>query len=509
MRHGRISELIRRSAGALLLLGSVGVSSDSLTFAQDANCATPQPCTPACSDDVYKKAGERLAQHLQQMGSCSAPCAASCGAGAACGSAPAGCGNVGQPGCLSDGCEKGSCLFGGLFSHGDGCEEEKLGEPWLLVDHFTDECGKNCFKDNGITIGGWMQWGYQNNPDGSFTGDGPAAYAPVATPKGTIGDHEWNNFNLNQMYLFIAKVADGSKGFDYGYRADLLYGVDGNEAQSFGAYDTAGTPHGGPGRWDFLNGWDHGSYEWAMPQLYGEVAMGNLSVKAGHFYTPIGYEVVTSPDNFFLSRQITFYNSEPFTHTGALATYKVNDKLTVIGGWTLGMDTGFYQFQNGNSGIGGFTYTFNDKTTLTYAGIYGNLGWRGIGAINSAILSHKWTDKLMSVHQFDVLSSNYGTSFTGAGIAGDSTGQINYLFYEFNPKWKAGVRQEWYKADGVSYNTITYGVNYKPTANTVIRPEMRHNFANSASGPAGSVAQSVNRIYGGNDIFGIDFIFKF
>lgn len=140
---------------------------------------------------------------------------------------------------------------------------------------------------------------------------------------------------------------------------------------------------------------------------------------------------------------------------------------------------------------------------------YGNLGWRGVGSINSAILSHKWTDKLMSVHQFDVLASNYGTSFIGAGIAGDSTGQINYLFYEFNPKWKAGVRQEWYKADGVSYNTVTYGVNFKPTANTIIRPEMRHLFANTSSGGAGSVQQSVNQVYGSNNVFGIDFILKF
>ena len=502
MRHGRISDLIRRTAGALLLLGSVGVSTDTLTLAEDANCATPaQACTPVCSDDVYKRAGERLAQHLQQMGSCSAPCAAGCGAAApGCANGATGCANGASAGCLSDGCEKNSCLFGGLF----GCDDKPLGEPKLLVDCFTDECGNNCLKDKGMTIGGWMQWGYQNGPDGAFTGNGP-----YITQRG-----EWNKLNLNQMYLYAAKVADGTKGFDLGYRVDGLFGVDGNEAQSFGKIDKTGTGH--HSNFDYLNGWGgpgdsrtHGPYEWAMPQLYGEVAMGNLSVKVGHFYTPIGYEVVTSPDNFFLSRQITFYNSEPFTHTGTLGTYKVNDKLTVIGGWVLGMDTGFYQWQQGSSGISGFTYAFTDKTTLTYAGIYGNLGWRGIGSINSAILSHKWTDKLMSVHQFDVLASNYGTNFAGAsGIPGDSTGLINYLFYDINTRLKAGVRQEWFKADGISYNTITYGINYKPTANTVIRPEMRHLFSNVGT-LAAPPSAGFSNLYGGSNVFGIDFIYKF
>lgn len=477
MRHGRISELIRRSAGALLLLGSVGVSTDNLTFAQDANCATPQPCTPACSDDVYKKAGERLAQHLQQMGSCSTPCATSCGAApAGCGAAP-GCGNVGQPGCLSDGCEKGSCLFGGLFAHGDGCAEEKK-DPWTLMSMFDDECGNNCLKDKGITIAGWAQFGYQNNPDGAFTGNGAV-----------LDDKEWDKFNLSQMYLYIAKVADGSNGIGFGYRADILYGVDGNEAQSFGNR---------AGKWDFANGYDHGIYEWALPQLYAEVASGNLSVKLGHFYTPIGYEVVTSPDNFFFSKQITFYNSEPFTHTGALATYKVNDKLSVIGGWTLGWDTGFDQNLGGNNAIIGATYAASENTTLVYAAAFGDFGLRGDGNINSFILSQKWGEKLMTVHQIDVLGTNSANNLAVNQTADNSIGFINYAFYQLTDKAKAGVRQEWYKADGTSYNTFTYGLNYQVTPNVIVRPEMRHNWA-----PGNDVSPW------NEDIFGVDAIFKF
>ena len=66
---------------------------------------------------------------------------------------------------------------------------------------------------------------------------------------------------------------------------------------------------------------DNGIYGWAMPQAYGEVGYGDWSVKVGHFFTPVGYEVVPATGNFFYSHSLTLFNSEPFTHTGVLGTY--------------------------------------------------------------------------------------------------------------------------------------------------------------------------------------------
>ncbi|HTI50767.1 MAG TPA: outer membrane beta-barrel protein, partial [Planctomycetaceae bacterium] len=269
--------------------------------------------------------------------------------------------------------------------------EEPPPAPWTLTNLFDDDSGNNTLKDWGVKISGHSQWGYSSGPDGAFTGNGPF-----------LNQQEWSQFNLNQQYLYVEKVADGKKGLDWGFRGDVLYGVDGNEGQAFGNID--------PGHWDYLNGFDHGSYEWAFPQLYGEVAYGDLSIKGGHFYTIVGYEVVPSTGQFFFSRQLTFWNSEPFTHTGALATYKASDKLTVSGGWVFGMDTGFYQYQGGNAFLGGFTYQIDEKTTFVYSVIAGNLGWRGDGAINSWILSRQWTKKFSTVHQFDVLATNLETA---------------------------------------------------------------------------------------------------
>ena len=147
----------------------------------------------------------------------------------------------------------------------------------------------------------------------------------------------------------------------------MMYGIDANDTQAFG------NPNGS---WDFDNGFDHGSYGWAIPQAYFEVALGDsLSIKAGHFYTLVGYEVVTAPDNFFYSHAMTMYNSEPFTHTGVLATAGMGDNVTLYGGWTLGWDTGFDQLNNGSSFLGGVGLTLTDDAAVTYIATAGNFGW--------------------------------------------------------------------------------------------------------------------------------------
>ncbi len=247
-----------------------------------------------------------------------------------------------------------------------------------------------------------------------------------------------------------------------------MYGLDGGEAQAFG---------NNPGRFDFLNGWDHGSYEWAMPQLYAEFAAGDWKAKVGHFYTIVGYEVLPATGNFFSSRQLTFYNSEPFTHTGVLTEYTGIENTTIWNGYVLGWDTGFDQLNGGSAYLGGFSHNFTDDVNFIYTVNAGDLGSRGTGSINSFILSLGWTEKLSTVHQLDFLGTNTGTDFATTGVADNSTGFINYAFYEINDKLKAGIRQEWYKASGTSYNTLTYGVNVKPMENLVIRPEVRHMWA--------------------------------
>lgn len=467
-------------AGASMVLGTAGVLLSSALFAGEV--CTPAGCTPtspSCQqcDQVFMDAAAKL-KNLDP--GCCTPAASACAA-----PAPSTCCPAETAGC---------CEPDAVFD----CGEKKGWDEFTLMSLFEDECGNNALADKGYYLNGFTQFKYSNNPDGAFAGNSQ-----------TLDDRvEWDRFALNQQYFRFGKTATTTecKNVDWGFGVDAIYGLDGNDAQAFG--NPAGS-------YDFLNGWDYGSYEWALPQLYGEVAVDRHTAKIGHFYTLLGYEVVPATGNFFTSAQLTFYNSEPFTHTGAIVATKINEKLTVHNGWVLGMDTGYDQLADGNAYHGGFIFNATDATSITFMTVTGDLGWRGNGSINSLILSHKWTDKLQTVHQFDVLGTDLvvapgvASDFAVNGIAHDSIGQINYAFYEINDKLKAGVRQEWYKADSVSYYTFTYGVNIKPTNNLLIRPEVRHMSSPANNGPYTGVAgDRVENLYN-QTVFGVDAILTY
>src|SRR5690606_27954143 len=92
----------------------------------------------------------------------------------------------------------------------------------------------------------------------------------------------------------------------------------------------------------------------AMPQAYAEIAYDRLKVKVGHFYTIIGYEVVTAPDNFFYSHAYTMQYGEPFTHTGALASYQLSYRVALNAGVVNGWDK-FDAELDRAAFLGGFT----------------------------------------------------------------------------------------------------------------------------------------------------------
>lgn len=349
-------------------------------------------------------------------------------------------------------------------------------------DACGDTCGDTCTStgcgslfgggDSGIDVGGWIQAGGQSDRETRF-------------------DLNFNDNNsrlvLNQSWLYAEKVADGSSGTDFGFRIDAMYGSDADDTQAFG--NPAGS-------WDFDNGFDHGIYGFAIPQLYAEVASGDWSVKIGHFYTLVGYEVVTAPGNFFYSHAYTMFNNEPFTHTGALATYSASDNVDIYGGWTSGWDTGFDRLNGGSSFLGGASVGLGDNVTATAIITAGDLGWRGEGWSSSLVLDVVLTDDLNYVFQMDTVNTDAG---------GDAQLAINqYLFYTINDKLSAGLRGEWWKTNNFNSNTtgsalsdnsqsvgiceVTAGLNIKPLLETdcngntsgdwlTIRPEVRHDWS--------------------------------
>lgn len=308
----------------------------------------------------------------------------------------------------------------------------------------------------------------------------------------SIGFHDQNNglfnkhahgVNLHQLWMTIESddVIDDSQQASLGYRADLVYGVDGPDTQAFG------NPSG---VWDYQNNWEDGKNGWAMPQLYLHGSLGKFNYKVGHFFTPVGYETVTAPNNFFYSHAQTMYNSEPFTHTGVLTEFTTESASTVYLGWSLGWDSGFAQSEKGNNGIIGIAKNITEDIALTYMSTFGDLGWRGEGYSHSIVVDLALTENLAYVLQSDYVNTS------SVSDPGDDIGLNNYLIYTINDCFSLGTRFEWWRDNSVSKNSFTVGANWRPGKGLfLLRPEVRSDWI-----PAQEYSETT---------FGIDAIVEF
>ncbi|MCA9238630.1 MAG: outer membrane beta-barrel protein, partial [Planctomycetales bacterium] len=204
----------------------------------------------------------------------------------------------------------------------------------------------------------------------------------------------------------------------------------------------------------------------------------------------------------------TFNFSEAFTHTGVLATYSASDDVTLYGGWTLGWDTGYDQLNGGSSFLGGASVNLVDGLNVTYITTFGDLGWMGDNAYSHSVVAiADLTDEIQYVFQSDLIGADNSAASNGGHY--DTIGINQYLFYTVNDCVKAGARIEWWKADGVSVNEMAFGVNYKPHANVVVRPEIRYNWCPSDTLPYVMDSLGMNDAYLNQTIFGCDVILTF
>jgi hypothetical protein len=378
-------------------------------------------------------------QNVKGVAFASDCCEPECGVADPCCSDPC----CGDPSC-GDGCDCGSACGCGILG---------------AVEGFTLAGLIGLPADSQYQIGGWTEVNYtDNNVPLSQSFDDLLSFDDLP-----------DRVNLGQQWFYVGRTLSGD-GFDIGGRIDAMYGTDAQKTQSFG---NPGAGVRGFGHYDAS--WDHGYYGFAMPQSYVEVGYNNASVKVGHFFTPLGYEVIPVTGNFFRTHSYTMFNSEPFTHTGALGQAVFGD-LTLYGGWSLGWDSGYDQLNSGNNFIGGFAYAINDDVTFTYLSTYGNFGWRDGGDDNSyshaMVLVANLTDNLQYIAQSDMIdTSNPGVSEF------DTIGLNQYLLYWLTDSIGTGGRVEWWKADGVSFYEVTGGFNFKVLENVNIRPEMRHDWA--------------------------------
>lgn len=159
---------------------------------------------------------------------------------------------------------------------------------------------------SSTTLSGYVDTSVQWNPG---TGNANAPEYSFGGPSKADG------FNLNVIQLTLEKPVDAETEWGSGYRVDLWAGPDANRlgTQSIDAGAAA---------------------DFAIRQAYVNlrVPVGNgLDLKMGVFDTIIGYESVASPNNPNFTRSYG-QTIEPQTHTGLLASYRINDMLSVAAG---------------------------------------------------------------------------------------------------------------------------------------------------------------------------------
>ncbi|MEX1041896.1 MAG: porin [Pirellulaceae bacterium] len=374
---------------------------------------------------------------------------------------------------------------------GMGVPHQSMGAPncgggLLGCDPCTPMLG--CCPDDQFFIKGWLAQGFTGNPNNGDSGiNGPLKFNDQA-----------NEYMLNQLYLAAGRnVVTDPCCWDIGGRVDLLYGTDHYWVQSLGLEtNTDGSP-----RWnspDDARFGDASLYGLAMPQAYVEMnvpILNGVRVKAGHFYSPMGYESAMAPENFFYSRSYAREYGEPFTHTGILASWDSSPCMTWFGGMTRGWDT--WEQPNGQAGfLGGFQWVSpHEATKLGFTLHTGNEDPEGEN--NRTAYSLVFQQKLNNCFTY-VLSHNLGVEQNARVTTDDELGSAtwyglaHYLYYTQNPCLDYGLRFEWFSdqdnarvfglsneniVDGGNYYSATLGANWHPESWLIVRPEMRWDWA--------------------------------
>jgi hypothetical protein len=350
---------------------------------------------------------------------------------------------------LSSACAAGLLLFTATSAHADGSWKDASGLMEATGYNIND---LNFFKNNNLKMGGWLETSISANDNARHDGfNGPVTF-----------QDRTSELQLNQLNAFLQKsITTSGDSFDWGGRFDMMFGSDSIFTQAYGNPVT--NPRTGlaepRGNWDLKLSGDR-FYGFAMPNAYAEfnLPMGDgLGVKIGHFYTPVGYEVVTSPDNFFVTKPYTFQYGEPFTHTGILGSYTFTPNWSVQGGALTGSSTGGWDGSfNRNlatwSGIGTATWTSDDAGTSLFVSGTGGPQSDNNGSfwgVYSIVGKHNVTDKLHLILQHDHGYANNvitGNSIgTGANQNAQWYGINSYLLYDVTDKLGAGIRAEWFK----------------------------------------------------------------
>ncbi len=315
-------------------------------------------------------------------------------------------------------------------------------------------------------FGGCLETGFYANQYGQVTRYGDQTgynrngIDPLSGNTFLLNNVEQTGLQLNQAWVYVERKVNTQRGFDFGYRADLMYGTDARFQQSNG---------------DRTFDWSarDGDYYTAIPNLYVEGGYKNVRVKFGKFESPLGYEAMYAPDRFFYSETYSFAAAAN-THTGVYAEWDVNDRVTVSGGWVTGVDKTFTG--GDNAFLGGIDFKLTDKASLGYFFLAGQDDNDGRQNYYQHMFLFQWNP---------VKRWNYAFEWTlvDGDMFGNLYGINQELIYSINDRWAVGLRGEWMRDNNwqADMYEFTLGLNWTPTKWFLLRPEIRYD---NVDGPA-------------------------
>lgn len=420
------------------------------------------------------------------------------------------------------------------------CAEEYPYLNGAAANQFVSDCAPSGLLPTAMKRAGKFYFDGWISAGGTTNNQWPLSYSRVTSGDSGI-DSATSDFGMNQFYITVGREATKGCMWDYGVRADLLYGTDylpvsslGLESRDYGTrmYNQqlvevpASTVYQADTHWNRNAKGGYPEYGLAMPQLYGEIyapILSGLTVKGGHFYSPLGYESYPSPSNFFYTHSYTMLYAEPQTVTGALADLKLNHNFSLLAGFSEGWD--MWEDNNGAIDVmaGAKLESCDKNTSLAFMLMsgdalvghlieeYPNGDFRGIESRTqtnySLVFQHKFNPLFTWVLQHDlgVAEDAAYEQFNGVDSSYDAKwySVINYLYWQMAPSLALGFRAEWFKDEGYSriwggpsssiyefgnqqfgyrmegdnFVDLSLGLNWKPNDWLTLRPEVRWDYS--------------------------------
>lgn len=259
---------------------------------------------------------------------------------------------------------------------------------------------------SGTTISGYVSTSFRYNLNSAGPGTVAFANGGIASDSAdALGGNKANGFNLDVINLTIEKPLDESE-WAAGYKAELLFGPDAAGVGTSLVSDVGGAIGASTGS---LLGSD-----WGIKQAYVNLRapVGNgVELKMGVFDTIIGYEAFNAPANPNYTRSLG-WGIEPTQHTGLLASYQINDIVSVSAGIA---ETASAAINNRPAYTGTANFT-DDQFNLTYLAAVAVTAPEDMGVLAGSTLYG------------GVVYGRYGGTTLGLGSPGNTPGgnQANY-----------------------------------------------------------------------------------